>query len=284
MSGAEGGAWLEWRVTVPLELEELAAESLLRPPFTGVEVVGGGVVRTFARAELLDGAARAELDAEARAFGATAVEWRPYEDRDWEAAARATWRTFRVGRLCVGPDGAAPRPDDVPLRLEPGGAYGTGRHPSTRGGLLGVQRFLAAGETIVDAGCGSGILAVAALLLGAREAVAFDIDPNAGAATRDLASANGVDERLAYREGGFETVADVEGVDGVAANLYYDLVERHAPDLARLLRPGGWFVVAGIRASLETPVRDAVAAAGLDVTWRWPRGRWVAFGGRKGGS
>src|SRR4029079_11480209 len=141
------------------------------------------------------------------------------------------------------------------IELEPGGAFGTGRHPTTRALLLGLQERLAVGARARDpgtrhrvlarardAGTGNGVLAFAALVLGAERAVAFDNDPNALPYADELARKNRVRARLQLRQGGFEVLGERDlAFDVVLANLYADLIQSHAADLARRLRPGGWF-------------------------------------------
>ena len=148
-----------------------------------------------------------------------------------------------MGRLCVVPewsaDASRTRPDDVPLLFEPGGAFGSGRHPTTRMCLRALQAPLAGGRErrsgpvrVLDAGSGSGILAVAARLLGADEALGFDVDPHARRYAAQLAARNGVDA-CEFRTGGFECLTDRDvDFDGLVANLYSDLLQEHAAALA----------------------------------------------------
>ena len=153
---------------------------------------------------------------------------------------------------------------------------------------------------MLDLGSGSGILAVAAARLGAAEALGLDCDPTAVALARELALQNGLAGRVAFAEadlaalperlpGGFDggegagRPADrlLGGFDGLLANLYSDLILAHAGELARRLRPGGWFVVTGCRADRRPAIRSALEAAGLLVDRVRTRGRWDAFAGRR---
>lgn len=277
--------WVEVTVVVPAGLEELAAEAICRAPFTGV-LVETERIRTYV-SDANDGPElRRRLAEELEAIGAVAVEFRRLEDVDYVGVARESWRPFRVGRVCIQTPDAPPPPlgRDVSLLLEPAGAYGTGRHASTRGALVLLQRFLSPGEFVVDAGTGSGILAIAAVRLGARRAVGFDVDPNSVACGDRLAADNGVSDRVEFHTAGFELLDGVDGrFDGVLANLYYDLLQRHAADLARVVRPGGWIVASGCRADERVVTLAAFERAGIDVETTWRRGRWCAIGGRRRG-
>ena len=203
--------------------------------------------------------------------------WAASSGQSW----KKTWRPFRLGRLCVVDFEwrGALRPGDRRLVLEPGGAFGTGRHATTRLCLRQVQTRALAGARVVDCGTGSGILAVAACLLGAEEAFGFDVDPHALPYARALAQANGVDRRCRFVAGGFEAVAGEGGYHGLFANLYSDLLVAHARDMAALLAPGGWFVASGFTRDTATATRSALAAAGLPAAGGAARGRWEAVFG-----
>ncbi len=282
-AGVDG--WIEVTIRVPAGLEELAAEAICRPPFTGV-LLETGQIRTYV-SDANDGPElRLRLQDEFRAIGAIDVDFRRLEHVDYVGAARESWRPFRIGRVCIQTSDAAPPPrvDDVLLLLEPGGAYGTGRHASTRGAILLLQRYLALGDEVLDAGTGSGILAVTAVRLGAGHASGFDVDPNSADCARRLATQNSVIDRVRFRTSGFEALDDVsERFDGALANLYYDLLQRHAIDLARVVRPGGWLVASGWRAAELLVTLVSLERAGIDVEVVWRRGRWCAIGGRKRG-
>jgi len=121
-------------------------------------------------------------------------ELRSVPDEDWVARSREQFGPIRVSAtLWIVPTWRSPpEPDAINLVLDPGLAFGTGSHPTTRLCLQWLERSIASGETVLDYGCGSGILAIAALKLGARRAVGVDIDPDAVATARANARRNGV--------------------------------------------------------------------------------------------
>jgi ribosomal protein L11 methyltransferase len=193
-------------------------------------------------------------------FGAAAaarIELETLEDRDWERAWMDHFQPMRFGQhLWVVPTGMAP-PEDasaVVLDLDPGLAFGTGTHPTTALCLQWLDGHPPRGRTVLDFGCGSGILAIAALKLGAAHALGTDIDDQALWASRENAVRNGVAERLAlYRP---EALPDTP-VDLLLANILANPLIQLAPRLAALVRPGGQLLLSGILAEQA----DAVMAA-----------------------
>ena len=165
------------------------------------------------------------------------------------------------------------------MRLEPGGAFGSGRHATTRTCLRVIQERVRVGARVLDAGSGSGILSVAAVLFGAREAHGFDIDPNARPYAEALAEDNGVRERCSFATGGLETI-DAQ-YDIVLANLYSDLIRSHAHVLRDALEPSGWFAFSGCAQAQAEATATAIRACGLAIEETLVRGRWHTFVGSR---
>lgn len=161
------------------------------------------------------------------------------------------------------------------LNLEPGLAFGTGTHETTRLCMELIERYLSPGEDFLDMGCGSGILSVAALLLGARSAVGVDIDPLAVKTAAENARLNGV-------EGKFTGICGnlAEKVSGsfqlIAANIVADVVIELTKDAPRFLAPGGVYIVSGIIDAREDDVLAALAGRFTVIEHREDRG-WVAM-------
>jgi len=192
------------------------------------------------------------------AAGAVAgpLDVRFVEDADWSQTWRNYTNSYRFGtRLWVVPrDAPVPTGAEVVLRLDPGLAFGTGGHATTALCLGWLSRQRLAGRSIVDFGSGSGILGIAALLLGAAHVTAVDHDPQALVATRDNATYNGI---VASRL----TLAAPEQIvpaphDLVLANILAGPLTSLAPQLARLLRPGGRLVMSGL---LERQLHEVTA-------------------------
>ncbi|WP_411293538.1 50S ribosomal protein L11 methyltransferase [Thiohalobacter sp.] len=179
----------------------------------------------------------------------------PLEDRDWTRAWLDDFAPMRFGeRLWVIPgDMAPPEPDAVNLLLDPGLAFGTGTHPTTALCLSWLDAHPPAGRDVIDYGCGSGILAIAALKLGARRVRGVDIDPQALTASRDNARRNGVDAALSLF---LPDELPAGPADLLLANILANPLIELAPTLVSLVRPGGRLVLSGILAAQA----DAVAA------------------------
>ncbi|PZW70224.1 ribosomal protein L11 methyltransferase [Pseudomonas sp. URMO17WK12:I1] len=182
------------------------------------------------------------------------------EDQDWERSWMDGFAPMRFGqRLWIVPSWhEAPQPDAVNLLLDPGLAFGTGTHPTTSLCLQWLDAQPLEGCSVLDFGCGSGILAIAALLLGAPRAVGTDIDPQALEASRDNAQRNGIaDERFPVY-----LPADLpqEPADVVVANILAGPLVSLAPQITSLVKPGGRLALSGILAEQADEVRAAYAA------------------------
>jgi ribosomal protein L11 methyltransferase len=200
-------------------------------------------------------------------------------DRVWEREWLKDFHAMRFGRrLWVVPNHEPPPidPDAVMVRLDPGMAFGTGTHPSTALCLTWLDSRLPPDATVIDYGCGSGVLAVAAVALGADAAHAFDIDPQALIATRDNAAANEVADRVHIHQ-----IADSlpQPVDVVMANILAGTLIDLAPQLCGHLRTGGQLILAGILKQQVHEVR-AGFARWIDLAVFAERDGWSALAGR----
>ena len=179
------------------------------------------------------------------------------EDQDWERSWMDNFQPMRFGqRLWIVPSWhEAPAPEAVNLLLDPGLAFGTGTHPTTSLCLQWLDGQALEGCTVLDFGCGSGILAIAALLLGAEHAVGTDIDPQALEASRDNAGRNGIAaERFPlYLPGDMPAGT----YDVVVANILAGPLVQLAPTISAHVRPGGRLALSGILAEQADEVRAA---------------------------
>lgn len=179
------------------------------------------------------------------------------EDRDWVRASQREFAPLPISsRLWVVPSWhTPPDPDAVNVILDPGLAFGTGTHPSTRLCLRWLEAHVRGGETLLDFGCGSGILAIAALKLGASHARGVDIDEQARLAAHDNAVQNQVGERFVVT-----AEADDKPATLVVANILARPLVVLAPLIARLTLPGGRVALSGILDAQADEVRAAYAA------------------------
>jgi ribosomal protein L11 methyltransferase len=239
---------------------EPAAEA---PPFDGSgESVSWARVRLTALCKAQPEPEQLLLRACNRAGIAVPVhELRPVPDEDWVAKSREQFGPIRVSsHLWIVPTWRqAPEPDAINLVLDPGLAFGTGAHPSTRLCLQWLEHSIAGGETVLDYGCGSGILTIAALKLGARRAVGVDIDPDAVGTARANARRNDVAGEFLEACAPLTFTADV-----VIANILANPLKVLAPMLASRCRHGGQIALSGILSDQASDVESCYSP-------------WIAF-------
>ena len=214
--------------------------------------------------------------------GRTRVDLRALAGDGWAERWKRYARPVRIGRRLVvqptwvgaGAAGAAR------VRLDPGMAFGTGAHATTRLCLAALARHVRGRERVLDLGTGSGVLAIAAAKLGAREIVALDIDPVACRVARQNARRNGVGRRVRVRHGPLASCA-ARNFDLGVANLTARELGEVLPDLARRVRPGGLLILSGLLRGQEAAARRAARAAGLGPATAWRRAGWVALEARR---
>lgn len=296
-------AWTEIRVLAPLGWHELVAEALAFDECSSVAFGRSSlaadpvpedreVVRAFVSSKLdtpeLRAKVREALDALAEAAGAEELVdmpllFKPLPPEDYANSWKKSWKPFRVGRIAVHAPWSriAPRADDLVMVLEPGATFGSGRHPTTRLCLGLLHGRVAPGARVLDAGTGTGILAVAAALLGAGECVGFDIDPHSQQSAEDLARSAGVEARCRFLTGGFERIPE-GSFDLVVANIYSDVLQSQAARMRSMLAPGGRWIASGVPTPHDRATRAAFERAGLALEAHLARGRWQAYCGVAG--
>ncbi|MCG5260681.1 50S ribosomal protein L11 methyltransferase [Cupriavidus gilardii] len=226
------------------------------------------------------------LAAAANALGCAvpASEVRSVADQDWVRLTQSQFEPIRIGeRIWVVPSWHdAPEPDAVVLELDPGLAFGTGSHPTTRLCMQWLEQNLTPGETVLDYGCGSGILAIVAKKLGAGDTLGVDIDPNAVEASRYNAERNRVSAAFALPDdaAALATSSGATTYDLVVANILSNPLKLMAAMLSARVRPGGRLVLSGV---LERQADEVAAAYApwLPLTvWRSDEG-WVCLHGTR---
>jgi len=226
-----------------------------------------------------------EPDSVVRTLGAVlhippaSVQVEHIEDRVWEREWLRDFHAMRFGRrLWICPHHEqVNEPGAIVVHMDPGLAFGTGTHPTTALCLEWLDQHVVAGQRVIDYGCGSGILAVAAVKLGASEAHCFDIDPQALTATGDNARTNDVQLRVTICQ-----TADAlpQGADILVANILSGPLCELAPTFASLVRSGGSLALAGL---LEGEAADVTQACGawFDMRSFGSREGWVSLSGKR---
>lgn len=301
------GAWLELSIEADLEAVETISEILGRvatggttvePAYDLVDeglgarvdpsrpaVVRGYVPARDASAAQAAVAEVAEALGHLQAFGLRAIgdlRTRIVHEEDWASAWKAYFPVLRVGRrIVIRPTWRRHRreAEDVVIAMDPGMAFGTGLHPTTRLCLAALEPLAddgrLTGARVLDVGCGSGILAIAALRLGAASALGVDTDPIAIESTDANARRNGLTRRTRAWVGSLPS--GEPPFDVVLANLIAGVLVPLAPALRLEIADGGTLLASGIFIDREAEVRAAFAAAGLAVSHRLVEGDWVAL-------
>jgi ribosomal protein L11 methyltransferase len=221
----------------------------------------------------------ADLDEDAVAeLLAAGIDAQVLERRDeWAHGWREHARSWRCGQhLVLRPAWHDPAPlgaGDVEVVVDPGAAFGSGSHPTTRLCLAAIERLVRPGCTVLDVGSGSGVLGVAAALMGAAGVDAIDVDPEAVRATGEVALMNGVEDRVAVSS---TPLAELDGsYDVVLANLLLPIIEDLGEELLARVAPGGALVLSGVLADQRT--RVLAALSGLRVDDELVEDGWLAI-------
>jgi ribosomal protein L11 methyltransferase len=301
--------WVELSCTVPTELADIVAEYLASLSGSGVCVENLNV-DAFSHSELPESATKtvrsyfgAEEDCsgrldEVRTFlnelarrnGGIVIPdpmLSSVSTEDWSSSWKVNFKPIRIGRrLLIVPswEEVTPRPDDIVLRLDPGMAFGTGGHETTRLCLELLEQIMDGMPTlqspsVLDLGTGSGILAMAAVQLGAGSVCAVDIDPEAVEVARENIAANGLADQVECCTTSLESMSG--GFDIILANILAEELIRLAPYLAERLTVGGSLVLSGILAEKERMVRAGFASQPLTYVTTLHAGEWVALHYRK---
>ncbi len=222
------------------------------------------------------------------------IHWQRQADEDWSLSWKSHWRPDPVGeRLLVLPAWLEVPPeqaDRLVIRIDPGSAFGTGSHPTTRLCLEALEALAGERERagqgpalrglrVADLGCGSGILGLAALRLGATSVAAADSDPLAERATRANAALNGLDgaQALTVTTGSAEALAELlggRGADLLLCNILAPVIEALIPCFPRLLGPGGVGLLSGLLVDQAPGLERDLRAAGWRVEQRVEQDRW----------
>jgi len=226
-----------------------------------------------------------ELRASRPDCGSLLLSLKNVQDADWETSWKQYYKPLEIGeRLLVIPQWETVDPQGrVPLILDPGLTFGTGSHATTRLCLTALEKAIRGGERVLDLGCGSGILSIAALRLGAASALAVDIDEQCLTVARDNAALNSIGpDTYTVRVGDLLTDEAFRaslggGYDVVLANIVADVIIGLAPLVHSLVRPGGLFLCSGIIDTRAEEVADQLRKAGLTLLETRSADGWYAY-------
>lgn len=301
--------WMEVALTVDGELAEAVADVLARYAPSGVTTeqavrfineedegtpVGPITVRAYLPADETLEETRQKLEQSLAYLGMIRPlpepVFTPLADQNWMEAWKERYQPIPIGEKLIIVPAWLESPDAtrLPIRIDPGMAFGTGTHPTTQLCLQLLESHTPAAGDVIDVGCGSGILSVAALKLGAGFALGVDIDEASVKASRENAQANGIPERcFVIGKGSVEEVLAGSFKDGdrvvrsaplVVANILAPIIIRlFDQGLGRLVQPGGALILSGILEEQADRVIASARANGLELVERCQSGDWVAL-------
>lgn len=206
------------------------------------------------------------------------------QNEDWETSWKKYYHTFKIGqRLVIKPswESYQIQGDEVLVEIDPGMAFGTGIHASTRFCLRFLDEYIKGGERVIDAGCGSGILSIAAVKLGAYHAKAMDIDEVAVRIARENAALNYLQDSILVKAGDVVEIMENESADIVMANITADIIVNLIPAVTRALVKGGYFFGSGIIESRWPEVKEQLIKYGFKIEKTLNEAEWMGIVARK---
>ena len=233
-------------------------------------------------------ALRSQLDMNRRLapevdLGTLQIDTVNVKDEDWSEVWKQFYKPFRAGKsLVVKPtwEPYNPQPGDRVIEIDPGMAFGSGTHETTGMCLELLEEAVHGGERVIDVGTGSGILAIGAALLGAKDVLAIDIDPTAVKVARENVAHNHLEQTVTTLEGNLLEKVDAQ-CEVCVANIIADVICMFAAPLNDHIVPGGLFICSGIIKEREQDVTDALLAAHYTILDIRRKGEWVAMISRR---
>lgn len=221
-------------------------------------------------------------------IGEAVIEKTQTEDIDWMNNWKKYWKPFNVDEhIVIKPtwETLEEVPEDtLVVELDPGTAFGTGTHHTTRLCITQLKKYMQTGQEVLDVGCGSGILSIIALLLGAKDAAATDVDVHAVEAAIENAHVNGIEDDVytvltgdVISDGDFRHQVGEHKFDMVLANIFAEIIIPLSGVVKEMMKPGALFITSGIIDEREEDVREALTANGFEIMEVTHSGGWVSF-------
>ena len=217
-------------------------------------------------------------------IGEGTVTLQKVKEEEWANAWKQYYKPFRAAKqIVIEPTwekATFVQEGDQVIKLDPGMAFGTGTHETTSLCIQSLEKYVTPNDTILDIGCGSGILGIVAGKLGAKKVIGVDIDPNAIKVAKENVQINQVDEIVEIRQGDLLEVVE-EKTDCIVANIIADVIIKLVESVPQVLRPKGFFIASGIIMERLEEVKQAIEKSSFDLVEVLTKGDWAAVVARK---
>ena len=228
-------------------------------------------------------------DAKSLKISLPEVQWRLIDEEDWASSWKQHWKPMEIGdRFLIYPawEILPEKSSRTILRLDPGAAFGTGTHPTTQLCLESLEMRLyndAENQTIADIGCGSGILSLGSILLGAKKVYAVDTDSLAAKTCRSNCQLNEIDSnKITVFDGSIEKLIETEEIfDGIICNILAETISKLFPQFNQITHEKSWAILSGILLTQADSIADIVEQEGWTVAALWKRKDWCCFNIRR---
>ena len=228
-------------------------------------------------------------DAELLEAPSPKVKWRLIDEEDWASSWKQHWKPLKIGDrfiICPAWESLPEESSRSILRLDPGAAFGTGTHPTTQLCLESLEMRLydnAESKIIADIGCGSGILSLGSILLGAKKAYAVDTDPLATKTCRSNCQLNDIDtDKITVFDGSIEKLIETNEIfDGIICNILAETIIKLFPQFNQITHEKSWAILSGILLTQADLIADIVEEQGWTVAALWKRKDWCCFNVRR---
>jgi len=267
--------WRGLTISFPAELQEPITATLYAHGCQGISEDDGHLTAYF-----LEDVSTQEVMAALSCFDGTTTEWQSIAEQDWQAGWKEGVGPFRVAGFLICPPwkSCTPVAGESLIILDPGAAFGAGEHETTRMMLTMLREWAGShdglgGRRLLDLGTGTGILSIAAHVLGIGDVTSVDVEQRAVDTARSNLALNGLSEKVALIHGGMADAGT--GYDVILANIFLEVLIGAMPDAASALKPGGTLIISGLLKGQEDELIKAAKAAGFELHGVCEDGRWV---------
>ncbi|SHF67898.1 50S ribosomal protein L11 methyltransferase [Ornithinibacillus halophilus] len=217
-------------------------------------------------------------------IGANKVTLTEVREEEWATAWKKYYKPIKISdKITITPTWEEYKPEnenEVVIELDPGMAFGTGTHPTTILSIQALEKFLNENDEVIDVGCGSGVLSIASVLLGAKEVHAFDLDEIAVESTKQNAQTNDVEDKIAAKQNNLLNGIDRQ-VDVVVSNILAEIIVRFIDDAWKNLKQDGYFITSGIIQSKKQTVINSLESQGFQIIETNELNDWVSIVAQK---